>query len=73
LQRYVITRNGKTTVVEGWQAWLLSAALLIGFWLLFVLVFILFIGATITIGLLLLLLIPAFGIAALLGRAFNRA
>jgi hypothetical protein len=72
LQRYVITRNGKTTVIEGWQAWLLSAALLVGFWLLFVLVFLLFIGASITIGLLLLLLIPALGIAALFGRLFDR-
>jgi hypothetical protein len=71
LQRFVITRNGKTTVVEGWRAWFLSAGLLAGFWLLFVLVFILFIGASLTIGLLLLLLIPAFGIAALFRRFFD--
>lgn len=71
MQRYVITRNGKTTVVEGWRAWLLSAALLAGFWLLFVLVFLLFIGASITIGLLLLLLVPAIGLAALFRRLFD--
>ena len=65
MQRYVITRNGKTTVITGWRAWFLSAVLLLGFWFLFAMVLFLFVGATITVGLLLLLLIPALGIAAL--------
>jgi len=68
LQRYVITRNGKTTVITGWRAWFLSAVLLLGFWFLFAMVLFLFVGATITVGLLLLLLIPALGIAALFAR-----
>ncbi len=68
MQRYVITRNGKTTVVTGWRAWFLSAVLLLGFWFLFAMVLFLFVGATITVGLLLLLLIPALGIAALFAR-----
>lgn len=68
MQRYVITRNGKTTVITGWRAWFLSAVLLLGFWFLFAMVLFLFVGATITVGLLLLLLIPALGIAALFAR-----
>jgi hypothetical protein len=68
LQRYVITRNGKTTVITGWRAWFLSAVLLLGFWFLFAMVLFLFVGATITVGLLLLLLVPALGIAALFAR-----
>lgn len=68
MQRYVITRNGETTVITGWRAWFLSAVLLLGFWFLFAMVLFLFVGATITVGLLLLLLIPALGIAALFAR-----
>ena len=68
MQTYVITRNGKTTVITGWRAWFLSAVLLLGFWFLFAMVLFLFVGATITVGLLLLLLIPALGIAALFAR-----
>ncbi len=68
MQRYVITRNGKTTVITGWRAWFLSAVLLLGFWFLFAMVLFLFVGATITVGLLLLLLVPALGIAALFAR-----
>lgn len=68
MQRYVIKRNGKTTVITGWRAWFLSAVLLLGFWFLFAMVLFLFVGATITVGLLLLLLIPALGIAALFAR-----
>ena len=68
MQRYVITRNGKTKVITGWRAWFLSAVLLLGFWFLFAMVLFLFVGATITVGLLLLLLVPALGIAALFAR-----
>ncbi len=50
----VIERNGKTTVITGWRVWLVLALLAF-----------LWIGAAITIGIALLLIVPALVLVAL--------
>jgi hypothetical protein len=68
----VITTNGKTTVYKGWRAWLLGAVAFVAVMLLFALTTVFLLGFAITLGLLMLLAVPAMivvaGIAALLGR-----
>jgi hypothetical protein len=68
----VITRNGKTTVYTGWRAWLIGVAGLVALWLIFALLLFLWIGATITIGLMLMLLVPAAAVVALLGSTMRK-
>lgn len=68
----VITRNGKTTVYTGWRAWLIGAAGLVALWLIFALLLFLWIGAAMTIGLMLLLLIPAAAVFALFGSIVRK-
>lgn len=55
----VITRNGKTTVYTGWRAWLIGTAALIIVWLVFALIAFVLVGIAITVGIMLLLLVPA--------------
>jgi uncharacterized membrane protein len=60
----VIQRNGQTTVVTGWRAWLLAAAVFIGATLVMGLIAFLFLGVAITVGAVLLILVPvAIGVA----------
>jgi hypothetical protein len=68
----VITRNGKTTVISGWRAWVLGAGVLLGAWCALALIVFLLVGVAITVGVVLLLLIPALAIAALLGLLMRR-
>jgi hypothetical protein len=68
----VIKRNGKTTVYTGWRAWLIGAASLVGLWLVFALLLFLWIGAAITIGIVLLLLIPAAAVVAIVGSMMRK-
>ena len=63
----VITRNGKTTVYTGWRAWLIGTAALIIVWLVFVLV-----GIAITVGIMVLLLVPAAIVVAVVGGMVRR-
>lgn len=69
----VITRNGKTTVITGWRAWLFGAALsvvLAG--VLFVVVFLL-LGIAVTFTAALLIVVPvAIGVALLTSRDWRR-
>ncbi len=55
----VITRNGKSTVITGWRAWLLGATAFAVAWLLLIALTFIWIGTAITLGLLLLLALPA--------------
>ena len=55
----VITWNGKTHVYTGWQEWLLLAAALAVFWLLLALIAVVIVGVALTIGVMLLLVVPA--------------
>ncbi len=61
----VVTVNGKTTVVSGWRAWLLGAAGILVLWVLFSVLAVVLVGAALSAGLLLLLLIPAAALMAL--------
>ncbi len=62
----VISRNGKTTVITGWRAWLMGAAAFVAAsGLLFVMVFVM-LGVAITVGAVLLIVVPvAIGVAIL--------
>jgi ABC-type multidrug transport system permease subunit len=62
----VIQRNGRTTVITGWRAWLVAAALFVGLTLLFALIAFLVLGIAITLGAVLLIVVPvAVGVAIL--------
>jgi hypothetical protein len=62
----VVTRNGKTTVITGWRAWLVGAAIFLAATaLLFVIAFVM-LGVAITAGAVLLIVVPvAVGVAIL--------
>jgi hypothetical protein len=62
----VIQRNGRTTVITGWRAWLLATALFVGLTLLMAIIAFLVLGIAITLGAVLLIIIPvAVGVAIL--------
>jgi hypothetical protein len=62
----VIQRNGRTTVITGWRAWLLAAALFVGLTLLLAVIAFLVLGVAITLGAVLLIVVPvAVGVAIL--------
>jgi hypothetical protein len=62
----VIQRNGRTTVITGWRAWLLAAALFVGLTLLLAVIAFLVLGIAITLGAVLLIVVPvAVGVAIL--------
>lgn len=68
----VITRNGKTTVVTGWRAWLLGGSAMLLAWLGLIVVAVLVVGVGLTIGTLLLLAIPALIGVSLLASVVSR-
>lgn len=68
----VISRNGKTVVITGWRAWLAGAAAVVVAWLLLALVAFVWIGLAVTVGLVVLLAIPALLIVALLRLVLRR-
>lgn len=68
----VITRNGKTTVITGWRAWIISAVAIAAAWLVLALIVFFMIGAAVTIGLFLLLAIPAVVLVGLASGMFGR-
>jgi hypothetical protein len=62
----VIERNGQTTVITGWRAWLLAAALFMGLTLLMAVIAFVVLGLAITLGAILLIVLPvAIGVAIL--------
>lgn len=62
----VIERNGRTTVITGWRAWLLAAALFVGLTLLMAVIAFMVLGLAITLGAILLIVLPvAIGVAIL--------
>lgn len=68
----VITQNGTTRVYTGWRAWLLAAVVSMAVFLVFVTVSVLLLGFAVSVGLLLMLLVPTVlvvaAISALLGQ-----
>jgi hypothetical protein len=61
----VIRRNGKTVVYTGWRAWLIGFAALLVAWFVFALIAAVFVGVALSIGVLMLLLVPAVAVVAL--------
>lgn len=62
----VIQRNGQTTVITGWRAWLIGAALFVGVTLSMALIAFVLLGVAVTVGAVLLIVVPvAIGIAIL--------
>jgi hypothetical protein len=62
----IITRNGKTTVITGWRAWLAGTGVLIAAVLLFAAFGLLFLGAVISIATFLVIGLPlAIGLGVL--------
>jgi hypothetical protein len=68
----VITRNGKTTVITGWRAWLMGVAIFLAATaFLFVIAFVM-LGVAITAGAVLLIVVPAVVGVAILASLFRR-
>jgi hypothetical protein len=68
----VITRNGRTIVITGWRAWLTGVgAALLAWFALAVIVFAL-VGVAISVGVVLLLLIPAIVIVSVVGSLMRK-
>lgn len=62
----VITRNGKTTVITGWRAWLIGAVVCVATTAVVALVAFLMLGIALTVTMLLFIAVPvAIGVALL--------
>lgn len=62
----VITRNGKTTILTGWRAWLAGCAIFAATSLVFFLIVFVLLGVAVTVGAVLLIVVPvAVGLAIL--------
>ena len=72
----VISRNGRTTVLTGWRAWLVGAAAFVVLSLLFAVIAFVLLGVAVTVGAVLLIVVPiAIGtiiIASLFGPSHPR-
>ena len=68
----VISRNGQTTVVTGWRAWFIGAAIIVAAWLLLAVIAFAWIGVAITTGAILLLAVPTVVIAAMVRSCVRR-
>ena len=69
---FVITRNGKTTVYTGWQAWLMGALALVAVWLIFAFIAFFVVGLAVTVGFVTLLAVPAIIAVAVISSAMRR-
>lgn len=68
----VITRNGKTTVIDGWREWIVRAIVFVVMLLLLAAVVFLTLGLAVTLGAVLMIAIPAAIVVALLGSMFAK-
>ena len=68
----VLNTNGKRTEITGWKAWLVGAIALVPVLLIFAAVAFFVIGLSLTIGTVLLLLIPAIVVVAIVGSLVSR-
>jgi hypothetical protein len=67
----VITRNGRTTVITGWRAWLIGAAVFAFLTVLLFLIVFLMAGVAITVGAVLLIVVPVAVGLALIASVFR--
>ena len=68
----VIQRNGKTTVVTGWRAWLLGAAAFVVTTVVLAFVFFVLLGVAITVWAAILIMVPVLIGIALIASVFRR-
>ena len=68
----VITRNGKTRVYTGWREWVLLSAGFLVCWLILAVIAFVLVGAALTLGITLLLLLPAGVVVAVLKSMLRR-
>lgn len=68
----IVDRTGRTRVITGWRAWLLGCVSLIVGWAILLAVATLAIGLSLSLGLIMLLALPAVAGAALLSRYLSR-
>lgn len=68
----VITRNGKTTVIDGWREWIVRAVVFVVTLLLLAAVVFLMLGLAVTLGAVLMIAIPAAIVVALFGSMFAK-
>ena len=68
----VVESNGRTTVVTGWRAWLLTFGAIIGVAATFVFLAFVFLGLALTIGAVLLVALPVAIAVALIGLLMGR-
>ena len=68
----VISRNGKTTVISGWRAWLIGALAFLAAVVLLCLIAFFMLGIAATAGAIALIAIPAALIAGALASIFGR-
>lgn len=69
----VITRNGETRVVSGWQAWLYGVGGLLLAWIILGAFVFALAGLAATVGVALMLLIPAVVIVAVVSTLLRKA
>jgi len=67
----VVTRNGRTTVVRGWRAWLLGIVVFVAAMALFLVIAFVVLGAAITVGAVLLIAVPVAVGVGLLASLFR--
>lgn len=67
----VIEKNGKTTVITGWRAWLIGMAVFAGVTLLLGLIAFVLLGVAITVGAVLLIVVPVAVAIAILASFFQ--
>jgi hypothetical protein len=72
MRMIVIQRNGKTTVITGWQAWLLGAAAFVVTSIVLAFIFFVLLGVAITVGAVLFIVVPVLIGIALLASVFQR-
>ncbi|MFA5900162.1 MAG: hypothetical protein WC829_13750 [Hyphomicrobium sp.] len=68
----VVEKNGQTTVVTGWRAVLLAVGALLGALAAFIFLAFIFFGIALTVGAVLLVVVPAAIIVGVLGSLFRR-
>jgi hypothetical protein len=69
---FVIQRNGQTTVITGWRAWLIGAAAFLAATLLMGMIAFVLLGVAITVGAVLMIVVPVAVGLALLASVFRR-
>ncbi len=68
----VVDKNGCTTVVSGWRAWLLASGLVLGAVAAFFFLAFVFLGIALTIGAVVLIALPVAVGMAIFGAIFPR-